>query len=91
MTYLEVSYRYAGPLTLEQMKKLGDLAGHYGIRRIRLDERNQVARIEFDASRLKETEVVHWIRRAGIPLVERLESPVADSEPAAAGRRVASG
>ena len=77
MTYLEVSYRYEGPLTLALMKKLGDLPGHYGIRRIRLDEPNQVARIEFDASRLKETEVVHWIRRAGIPLTERIDTSVA--------------
>ncbi len=77
MTYLEVSYRYAGPLTLEQMKRLGDLPGHYGIRRIHLDEQQQVARIEFDASRLKETEVVHWIRRAGIPLTDRADSPAA--------------
>jgi len=73
MTYLEVHYRYAGPLSAEQMKRLGDLPGHYGIRRIRLDEGSQVARIEFDASRLKESEVVHWIRRAGIPLTERAQ------------------
>ncbi len=78
MTYLEVSYRYEGRLTLEQMKKLGDLPGHYGIRRVRVDEASQVARIEFDASRLKETEVVHWIRSAGIPLTERIEVPVED-------------
>ena len=77
MTYLEVVYRYAGPLSLEQMKKLGELPGHYGIRRIRLDEPNQVARVEFDASRLKETEVVHCVRRAGIPMKERVEAPVA--------------
>ena len=77
MTYLEVSYRYAGPLTLAQMKKIGDLPGLYGIRRIRLDEAHQVARIEFDASRLKETEVVHWVRRAGIPLTTRADSPAA--------------
>lgn len=77
MTYLEVNYRYAGPLSLEQMKRLGDLPGRYGIRRVRLDEANQVARIEFDASRLKETEVVHWVRRAGIPLTARADSPAA--------------
>jgi hypothetical protein len=73
MTYLEVYYRYAGPFSRTQMKRLGELPGHYGIRRIRLDEANQVARIEFDASRLKETEVVHWIRQAGIPLTERVQ------------------
>jgi hypothetical protein len=73
MTYLEVNYRYAGPLTPAQTRQLAELPGHYGIRRIRLDEEKQVARIEFDASRLKETEVVHWVRRAGIPLTDRVE------------------
>jgi len=73
MTYLETNYRYRGPLTLAHLKFLAELPGHYGIRSIRLDEANQLACIEFDASRLKETEVVHWVRRAGIPLTERVE------------------
>ncbi|MBI4467613.1 MAG: hypothetical protein HY656_09345 [Acidobacteria bacterium] len=73
MTYLEVSYRYAGPLSPAQVKALGELASHYGILRIRVDEANRVASIQFDASRLKETEVVHWVRRAAIPLTEKVE------------------
>lgn len=73
MTYLEVNYRYEGPLSPRQLKQVGALPGRYGLRRIRLDEANQIARIEFDASRLKETEAVHWVRRAGIPLTERVE------------------
>ncbi len=73
MTYLEVHYRYTGPLNAAQLKRVGELPGHYGIRRIRLDEESHVARIEFDASRLKESEVVHWIRRAGMPLTERVQ------------------
>jgi hypothetical protein len=72
MTFLEVNYRYRGSLTPEQLKHVGELPGHYGIRRIRLDEEHSIARIEFDASRLKESEVVHWVRRAGIALDERL-------------------
>jgi hypothetical protein len=54
------------------MMRVGDLPGHYGIRRIRLDEERCIACVEFDASRLKESEVVHWIRRSGIPLTERI-------------------
>lgn len=79
MTYLEVIYRIPGPLSPAQMKRVGDLPGHYGIRRVRLDEKNGLVRIEYDASRLKETEVVHWVRRAGIPLTERVvvNSPAA--------------
>ena len=72
MTFLEVNYRYRGPLSAPQLKRLGELPGHYGIRRIRLEEEHSIARIEFDASRLKESEVVHWVRRAGIPLLERV-------------------
>lgn len=72
MTFLEINYRYRGPLSATQLKRLGELTGHYGIRRIRLDEEQALARIEFDASRLKESEVVHWVRRAGIPLLERV-------------------
>lgn len=78
MTYLEVRYRYNGPLSAAQLKRVGDLPGHYGILRVRLDQRNSLARIEYDASRLKETEVVHWVRSAGLPLTEKVttDSPV---------------
>lgn len=72
MTSLEVNYRYTGPLTPAQLSRLGELPGQYGILRVRLDEENCVARILFDASRLKESEAVHWVRRAGIPLTEKV-------------------
>jgi hypothetical protein len=78
VTYLEVHYRYAGPLSAAQLARLGELPGHYGVLRVRLDEAESIARILFDASRLKETEVVHWVRRAGIPLTEKVPvSPAA--------------
>lgn len=73
MTFLEVRYRYAGPLTLAQMRKLGELAGVYGLRRITVEEEHNQIRIEFDASRLKETEAVHLLRGAGIPLTEKVD------------------
>ncbi len=72
MTYLEVRYRYAGPLAAAELRRLGELPGHYGILRVHLDEAESTARILFDASRLKESEVVHWVRRAGIPLTEKV-------------------
>lgn len=72
MTYLEVRYRYAGPLTAAQLARVGELAGHYGILRVHLDEAESTARILYDASRLRESEVVHWVRRAGIPLTAKV-------------------
>ena len=72
MTFLEVSYAYDGPLKPAQLRRLSDLTGHYGILGIFLEENRHVARIRFDASRLKESEAVHWVRLAGIPLTERV-------------------
>ena len=72
MTFLEILYRYDGPLTAELGKSVGALTGHYGILGVWLDEDNNTARIRFDASRLKESEVVHWVRRAGLSLTERV-------------------
>ncbi len=37
MTYLEVSYRYTGPLGAAQLKRLGELPGQYGILALQLD------------------------------------------------------
>lgn len=75
MTYLEVVYRYSGTLTPAQMRRLGELTGVYGLQRLRVEESKQEIRIEFDASRLKETEVVHLVRLAGIPVQEKLSAP----------------
>lgn len=80
MTYLQTSYRFRGTLSRTQMKRLGDLPGHYGIRRIHIEEKNNLAQIEYDASRLKEAEVVHWIRKAGIPLTERVDASALPEE-----------
>ncbi len=73
MPYLEVSYRYSGELTPQQGQRLQELSGCYGILRVRVDEEKLVVRILFDASRLKESEAVHWVRRAGIPLTDKVE------------------
>ena len=73
MTYLEVHYRYVGKLTLAQLRKLGELTGVYGLRRLRVSEEHNQLRIEFDASRLRESEAVHIVRSAGIPLTEKVE------------------
>ncbi|MFQ5816827.1 MAG: hypothetical protein ACE5H2_02575 [Terriglobia bacterium] len=74
MTSLQVCYRYAGKLTLAQRRKLGELCGVYGLRRITLEEECNQLQIEFDASRLKESEAVHILHRAGIPLTQKIEA-----------------
>ncbi len=70
MTLVEVTYDLQSPLNPEQLRALSAFANIYGLRRFHVDEhRNQIT-FEYDASRLKETEVAHALRRARIP-VER--------------------
>ncbi len=64
------------PLNSEQLRELGKFANTYGLRRFRVDEKTNRLSFEYDASRLKETEVAHVLRQARIPVTGRVE-PVA--------------
>jgi len=44
----------------------------YGIRRLSFNEREQVVRVEYDASRLKEPVVAKLLRNAGLAIGERV-------------------
>lgn len=72
MTLVEVTYQLQEPLRPEQFRMLGEFANVYGLRRFRVDsERNQIS-LEYDASRLKETEVAQALRRARIAVGVRV-------------------
>jgi hypothetical protein len=72
MTQMEVAYRYAGVIGEPEMRALNNMGEVYGIRRIRLNEKEKILRVEFDASRFKEPVVAALLRRAGVDLSERL-------------------
>ncbi len=72
MTLLEMTYELQSPLQLEQLRALGEFANTYGLRRFRVDEGKKQISFEYDASRLKETEVEHVLRQAGIPVLRRV-------------------
>ncbi len=72
MTQMEVAYRYTGVIAEPEMRALNNMGEVYGIRRIRLNEKEKVLRVEFDASRFKEPVVAALLRRAGVELSERL-------------------
>jgi hypothetical protein len=72
MTLVEVTYQLQAPLREEQLRTLGQFANLYGLRRFRVDsERNQI-RLEYDGSRLKESEVAQALRHANIAVVVRV-------------------
>jgi hypothetical protein len=74
MTLLEITYELHSPLSHEQLLRLGEFANTYGLRRFRVDEKQHRLTFEYDASRLRETQIAHVLGRAGIPIQGRLAS-----------------
>jgi len=72
MTLLEITYELQSPLSLEQMNRLGEFANTYGLRRFQIDEQQNRLTFEYDASRLRETQVAHVLGQAGIAVTRKL-------------------
>ena len=68
MTQMEVAYRYGGAPGEPAMRALDSLREVYGVRRIQVDEKERLVRVEYDASRFKEPVVAALLRRAGIDI-----------------------
>jgi hypothetical protein len=73
MTLVEVTYELQSPLEPEQLRHLALFANTYGLRRFSVDDSNNRLRLEYDASRLKDTEVAHILRQARIPILRRVD------------------
>jgi len=69
MTTVEVTYDLQEPLVTAQMKALGEFSNTYGLRRFRVSDDGRRLSFEYDASRLKPTEVIHVLRLAKIPIL----------------------
>jgi len=72
MTLVEATYELQSPLGEEQLRNLGHFANTYGLRRFRIDEHKKQLSFEYDASRLRETELAHVLRQARIPVVRKV-------------------
>jgi hypothetical protein len=72
MTLVEVTYELQSPLSLEQLNRLGEFANTYGLRRFRVDEQKNQLTFEYDASRLRDTQVAHVLGQAGIAVTRRV-------------------
>ena len=66
MTLVEVTYELQSPLSQEQLRRLGEFANTYGLRRFQVDEAKNQLSFEYDASRLRETQVEHVLAQARI-------------------------
>ena len=72
MTLVEVRYRLQAALTPIQLGSLAEFSNTYGLRRFQVDETGFILQFEFDASRLRETQVAHVLREAKIPVLEKV-------------------
>jgi hypothetical protein len=72
MTFMTVTYELQGRLKPEQFRALGQFANTYGLQRFRFDEKLNRLHFDYDASRLRETEVEHVLREARIPVLRRV-------------------
>ncbi len=68
MTLVEITYELQSPLTEEQLRQLGQFANTYGLRSFRVDEATNRLSFEYDASRLRETQVAHVLGQARIAI-----------------------
>jgi len=72
MTLVDVTYELHQPLTQEQLRDLGLFANTYGLRTFRYDEAKNQLSFEYDASRLRETQVTHVLGQAKIAVSRKI-------------------
>ncbi len=72
MTAVDAVFRYSAQPGPAEWRALDRVREVYGIRRLRLDEKEKTVRVEYDASRLNEAVVASLLRHAGLDVQERL-------------------
>jgi hypothetical protein len=72
MTLVEVTYELQSPLNVEQLRQLGQFSNTYGLRSFRLDDSKNQLSFEYDASRLRETQVAHALGQARISIARKV-------------------
>ena len=72
MTQMDVSFRYVNRPDERMMAAIDNMREVYGIRRIRFNEKEQIVRVEYDASRLKEPIVAKLLRNTGLAIGDKL-------------------
>ncbi len=72
MTLVEITYELQAPLTEEQLRQLGQFANTYGLRSFRVNQSTNRLSFEYDASRLRETQVAHVLGQARIAVTRKL-------------------
>ena len=73
MTLVDVVFKYGTPPGEREMWALNNAWEVYGVRKIKLNEKEQTIRVEYDATRLNDGEIAAILRRAGIDLRDKVQ------------------
>ena len=79
MTLMEITFELRSPLTNEQIRRLGVFSNTYGLRRFRTSDDGKQITFEYDASRLKQSQVAHVLAQSHIAVVRRVDPVAAKS------------
>lgn len=82
MTLVEITFELQSPLTPEQLKHLGEFANVYGLRRFRIDKEKDLVTFEYDASRLRQSQVVAALAGANIAVTRIVQEHGSEIIPA---------
>jgi hypothetical protein len=72
MTTVDVVFKYGLPPTEDEVRAISDAREVYGIRKISFNEKERTVRVEFDATRLKDTDVANLLRNAGLDIESKV-------------------
>ncbi len=72
MTLVEITYELQSPLTEDQLRNLGEFANTYGLRRFRINDAKNQLSFEYDASRLRDTQIAHVLGQARIAVTRKV-------------------
>jgi hypothetical protein len=81
MTLVELTFELQSPLDAKQMADLREFANTYGLRRFRFDAAKNQLTFEYDASRLRQSQVVHALGGANIAVTRIVPQHGADALP----------
>jgi len=71
MTKVQLPFALSAPLNEQQIGRIADLYGTYGILRVSVDPGGQRLLVEYDATRFSPEDVEAALARVGFPLAKR--------------------
>src|SRR6202051_5158949 len=82
MTLVEITFELQSALTAKQLADLAEFANTYGLRGFRHDEAHNLITFEYDASRLRQSQVVNAFAGANIAITRIVPQSGAEIIPA---------